>query len=151
MFCLVTDGLIDQKKRKHVEARCVTEVRLRFWKAFRSATFTTRQTLLYSFPDKSMRFFLSTTTDRFFSPDSSRIVCPRYQSRERVSGGGDVRVSLRKCHEILVGPPSQSRRILHAPFVAMSRIINRKIALIFSSLRFVRATAIAEASRSLMS
>lgn len=54
-------------------------------------------------------------------------------------------------HEILdlVGPSLHSRRILHAPFVALSRrTIHGTIALIFPSPRgCLRATAIAEAVR----
>lgn len=94
-----------------------------------------------------LTFLLSTIVRPFFPIPPE--LHPRFQSRERVRGGGYE--SLRKCHEILVGPPSQSRRILHALFVALSRIINRKIEPIFSSLRFVEATAIAESSRSLIS
>lgn len=134
--------LIDQE-RKHGEAACVTEVRLRFrfWKAsdrllsrgkLYSIRFPTRACLRSINNYILFVFFLSRVL-----PESSAVPV----SGKSLAGYE----SLRKCHEILVGPPSQSRRILHAPFVALSRIINRKIALIFSSLRFVKATAIAEA------
>lgn len=134
--------LIDQK-RKYGEAKCVTEVCVRFWfwKALDRPLSRETNSILFVSQQEHVNILLITIV-RFSFP-----VLPRYQSRERVSGYK----SPRKCHEILVGPPSQSRRILHAPFIALSRIINRKIALIFSSLRFVKATAIAEASRSLIS
>lgn len=57
---------------------------------------------------------------------------------------------IRECHEILdlVGPSLHSRRVLHAPFVALSRTIHGTIALIFPSPRdLLKATAIAEAVR----
>lgn len=76
---------------------------------------------------------------------------PRYSLPEDTLGipSQNLLAKIRGCHEILdlVGP--SSRRILHAPFVALSRTIHgMTIALIFPSPRdFLGATAIAGAIR----
>lgn len=73
---------------------------------------------------------------------------PRYPLPEKSPLVPPARTRLQERHEILdlVGLSLHSRRILHAPFVALWRTIHGTIALIFLSPRdLFRATAIAEA------
>lgn len=95
-------------------------------------------------PITSLPAYALLTIVCFFSALLEMIVIPLPEKSLSVSSARNWSW-IRGRHEILdlVGPSLHSRRILHAPFVALQRMIHKTIVLIFLSPRdFLRATAI---------